>query len=82
MGKSLIEVLETQELIEKLVEKGYGDLVDAFLCNESKVYTKKNRLNKSGACRVLGWKPKQLDDAFEECKTLLNIPGSQENITI
>lgn len=85
MGKSLIEVLETQELIDKLIEKGYGNLVDAFLSNESKVYTKKNRVNKSGACRVLGWKPKQLDDTLAECQALLGIMNKNnelEDVTI
>lgn len=70
MGKNLIEILEQQEIIHKLIDKGYGELIDALLANESKVYTKKGRLNKSGACRVLGWKTKQLEDAIEECKNL------------
>jgi len=38
--------------------------------NEAKVYTKAGRLNKSGACRALGWKTKQLEDAIEECRCL------------
>ena len=59
---SLLEVLERQELISKLKECGFSDVVDAFLLNEGKVYTKKGRLNKSGACRVLNCKPKQLED--------------------
>ena len=70
MGKNLTEILEQQEVIQKLIDKGYGELIDALLANESKVYTKKGRLNKSGACRVLGWKTKQLEDAIEECKNL------------
>lgn len=65
------EVLERQELIQKIVDSGYGDLVEALLLNESKVYTKKGRLNKCGACRILGWKSKQLEDALEACKTIL-----------
>jgi len=68
MSKNLTEVLEQQEVIQKLIDKGYGELIDALLMNESKVYTKKGRLNKSGACRVLGWKTKQLEDAIEECR--------------
>lgn len=71
MGKSLIDLLEIQEQIDKLIELGYGDLVDAFLSNESEIYTKKGRLNKSGACRVLKCKPKELEDAFKECKAKL-----------
>ena len=70
MSKNLTEVLEQQELIQKLIDKGYGELIDALLMNESKVYTKKGRLNKSGACRALGWKTKQLEDALEECRAL------------
>lgn len=70
MSKNLTEVLEQQEVIQKLIDKGYGELIDALLMNESKVYTKKGRLNKSGACRVLGWKTKQLEDAIEECRCI------------
>lgn len=72
MGKNLTEVLEQQELIQKLSEKSprMAELIDALLMNEAKVYTKKGRLNKSGACRVLGWKTKQLEDAIEECREL------------
>lgn len=71
MAHNLIEVLERQELIQKLVDKGYGHLVEALLMNETKVYTKKGRLNKSGACRVLLWKTKQLEDALRECREIL-----------
>ena len=71
MAKSLTEILEQQELIQKLIDKGYGELVDALLMNEGKVYTKKGRLNKSGACRVLGWKTKQLEDALFACREML-----------
>jgi hypothetical protein len=63
--------IENQELIQKLIDRGYGDLVDAFLLNDGKVYTKKGRLNKSGACRVLKWKPKELEDAIKACQELL-----------
>ena len=63
--------VERQELIQKLMDSGFGGLVEALLYNEQKVYTKKGRLNKSGACRVLGWKTKQLEDALNECKRIL-----------
>lgn len=74
---------ENQELIQKLIDNGYGDLVDAFLLNDNKVYTKKGRLNKSGACRVLKCKPKELDDLIKACQELLQkdlnfIPLEQE----
>jgi hypothetical protein len=71
MTKNTLEVLEQQELIQKLVDKGYGELIDALLSNEAKVYTKKGRLNKSGACRVLNWKAKELEDALEACREIL-----------
>lgn len=68
---NLFEILERQELIDKLVSKGYGKLVDALLDNEVEVYTKKGRLNKSGLSRVLGWKNKQIEDAFKEMREIL-----------
>lgn len=80
MAKSLIEILEQQELIQKLIDKGYGELVDTLLMNEGKVYTKKGRLNKSGACRVLGWKTKQLEDALSACREMLD-EESDETVT-
>ena len=70
-SNNMIDELERQEVITKLVEKGFGELVEALLLNENKVYTKKGRLNKSGACRVLGWKAKQLEDALRECREIL-----------
>lgn len=69
--KNSIESLEQEELIQKLIENGYGELIEALLMNENKVYTKKGRLNKSGACRVLGWKTKELEDALLACKEIL-----------
>ena len=70
-NSDLIEILERQEIIKKLSDQGYGELVEGLLSNENKVYTKKGRLNKSGACRVLGWKGKQLEDALKECREIL-----------
>jgi hypothetical protein len=67
----MTEIIERQELIQKLVDQGYGELIEALLMNETKVYTKKGRLNKSGACRVLGWKTKELEEALEACKEIL-----------
>jgi hypothetical protein len=72
MKKNPLELLEREEIIEKLQKAGYAELIDILLSNEGKVYTKKGRLNKSGACRVLGWKSKQLEDALEMCKELLS----------
>lgn len=67
----MTEAIERQELIQKLVSQGYGELIEALLLNETKVYTKKGRLNKSGACRVLGWKTKELEEALDACKEIL-----------
>lgn len=68
---STLEEIEREELIQKLIKNGFGDLVEVLLSNEGKVYTKKGRLNKSGTCRVLKWKTKQLEDALEECRKIL-----------
>lgn len=71
MNSNIIEEIERQEMIDKLIEKGYGKLIDILLSHDVKVYTKKGRLNKSAACRALGWKIKQLDDALNECREIL-----------
>lgn len=65
------ENFERQELIQKLIDHGYSSLVDVFLLNEKTVYTKKGRLNKSGACRLGEWKTKQLEEALAQCKEIL-----------
>jgi hypothetical protein len=67
----IVDNVERLELIQKLMDSGYSRLVEALLYNEQKVYTKKGRLNKSGACRVLGWKTKQLEDALSDCRRIL-----------
>ncbi|NBT57275.1 hypothetical protein EBT16_00665 [bacterium] len=66
-----IEYLERQELIKKLIENGYSEIVTALLDDETRVYTKKGRLNKSGACRKLKLKSKQLEDKLAEMRELL-----------
>jgi len=71
MNKNFVDILEKQEMIQKLIDKGYGKLIDALLLNENKVYTKKGRLNKSGACRLLGCKPKELEEMMDKCKDIL-----------
>ena len=68
-----IEILEREEVITKLRDAGYGKLIDLLVEHDNKVYTKKGRLNKSGACRVLGWKNKQLEDALLECREVLKM---------
>lgn len=66
-----VRELETKELIDKLLAGGYGNVVNAFLAHDGKCYTKKGRLNKSGACRVLDYKPKQLEDQLYRMRELL-----------
>lgn len=66
-----ITEMEREELIKKLIENGFGDIVQVLLENENKVYTKKGRLNKSGACRKLKLKTRQLEDKLLEMKNLL-----------
>ena len=70
-SKSIFEHIENQELIQKLIDNGFGKLVDAFLSHDGKVYTKKGRLNKSGACRVMKCKAKELEDMLKRCQELL-----------
>lgn len=71
MNKKLTDVLEQEELLQKLRDNGFGEFIDTLLLNENKAYTKRSRLNKCGACRVLGWKTKQLEDALEACREIL-----------
>jgi hypothetical protein len=71
METACTEPLERQELIQRLIDHGHGPLVDALLLNETTVYTKKGRLNRSAVCRVLSWRPARLDKALTECRVLL-----------
>jgi hypothetical protein len=71
MKANFFAVIENQELIQKLIDAGHGEIVDCFLSNESKIYTKKGRLNKSAACRELNKKNKDLDDSFRKMRELL-----------
>lgn len=66
-----VNAIETQEVIDKLREAGYSELVDCLLDNEKDCYTKKGRLNKSSTCRRLNWKGKKLEDALQEMRVLL-----------
>lgn len=63
--------IEMQEIIAKLKEKGYSELVECLMDNEAECYTKKGRLNKSSTCRRMDWKNKQLEDALTEMRELL-----------
>jgi hypothetical protein len=66
-----IAMMETQELINKLISAGYGEIIECMLLNENKCYTKKGRLNKSATCRELGIKSKELEDALHKMRELL-----------
>lgn len=71
MKSSVLEDLETQEMIDKLRAKGLGELVDTLLNNEDKCYTKRGRMNKSGTCREGGWKTKELEDMLQNAREIL-----------
>ena len=71
MRNDPVELLENQELIDKLRKHGYSEIIDTLLNNDDEIYTKRGRLNKSGACRALDWKPKELDDIFAKWKEIL-----------
>jgi hypothetical protein len=63
--------IEMQEIIQKLKDAGYGELIECLLNNDKDCYTKKGRLNKSSTCRKLNWKSKKLEDALRNMKELL-----------
>ena len=71
MAGNFLDGIERSELIQKLIDAGYGDKIDALLSNENKWTTKKDRLNKSGACRVLDCKPKELEQMIEKWREIL-----------
>jgi len=71
VSKNFIDILEQQEILQVLIDNGYDKFINTLLTNEKQCYTRFGRLNKSGACRVLGWKPKQLEDTLEECRQIL-----------
>ncbi len=71
MNKNVVNPIEMQEVISKLKDAGFGELIECLLDNEKDCYTKKGRLNKSSTCRKLGWKSKKLEDALKCMKELL-----------
>ena len=66
-----INAIEMQEIMDKLRDAGFSEVVDCLLEYEKDCYTKKGRLNKSSTCRKLNWKSKKLEDAIEQMKELL-----------
>lgn len=71
MSGNFVDGIERAELIQKLIDAGFADKVDALLSNECKWTTKKDRLNKSGACRVLDCKPKELEQMIDKWREIL-----------
>jgi len=68
---NFIDILENQELIDKIESAGFKEIIDILLMNESKVYTKKGRLNKSGACRMLNCKPRDLEFLLQKFREII-----------
>jgi hypothetical protein len=65
--------IEMQEVMQKIRDAGYAELLDCLLEHEKECFTKKGRINKSSTCRILGWKAKKLEDAFKFLKDLLKM---------
>lgn len=69
-----MSAIEQEELVQILTKHGFADILDVLYyenCSDHKVFTKKGRLNKSGACRAMDCKPKDLEEAFKECRKIL-----------
>ncbi len=71
MKNKFLDGIENAELINLLENSAVREKINTILLNESIVYTKKGRLNKSGACRILNMKPKELDDFLVECRDII-----------
>ena len=71
MSNNFIDNIENQELMNKLIQAGYGEQIKILLENEDKWTTKKQRLNKSGACRILKCKPKELQQLLAKWQEIL-----------
>lgn len=68
---SPVHAIEMDEIIQKLKEHGFTEIVECLLDHEIDCYTKKGRLNKSATTRKMGWKSKQLEDALKGMRELL-----------
>ncbi len=69
-----LSLIERTELVDALNKGGFDEVLEALYYEnktEHKVYTKKGKLNKSGACRALGCKPKDLEEIFKLCRGIL-----------
>jgi hypothetical protein len=73
MSGNFVNEIERAEQIQLLIDSGYEKEIHLLLTNETKWTTKKHRLNKSGACRVLGKKPKELEQMIQEWREILGV---------
>ena len=73
MKNRFLEGIENNELLQILENSYLKEKISLLLSNENRVYTKKGRLNKSGACRILNMKNKELESFLEECRKLLEV---------
>lgn len=56
--------LEFEEIVGRLDNMGWGELVSMLLEKDSEAYTKNGRLNKSAICRKLDISNKELENAL------------------
>jgi hypothetical protein len=73
MKNKFLEGVENTELLQILENSYLKEKIGLLLSNENLVYTKKGRLNKSGACRILNMKNKELETFLEECRKILEV---------
>ncbi len=73
MKNKFLEGIENTELLNILENSYLKEKINLLLSNENLVYTKKGRLNKSGACRILNMKNKELETFLEECRKILEV---------
>lgn len=73
MKNKFLEGIENSELLNILENSYLKEKINLLLSNENLVYTKKGRLNKSGACRILNMKNKELETFLEECRKILEV---------
>jgi hypothetical protein len=71
MNANPIDLIENEEIVNKLKNSGLEDFINIMLENEKAIYTKKGRLNKSSACRSLDIKPKALEEYLQKCRDIL-----------
>ncbi len=73
MKNRFLEGIENTELLQILESSYLKEKIGLLLSNENLVYTKKGRLNKSGACRILNMKTKELETFLVECRKVLEV---------